>query len=162
MFHRLTFSRCIRVFLATFVLACLFQFILIGLFGAFPNKFDFYHAIIQKQRAYLPAQTYRTNEQLIASYFRNKQNELKLLDEERRFMSVYYEARASKANQSLILNYNWTLDRLPYFFGKRDGDLYPEVGDSTFASLAIWPEGKFAFTKFAFTKIEFPMPDDSR
>lgn len=142
MFHRFTFSRCIRVFLATFVLACLFQFILIGLFGAFPNKFDFYHAIIQKQRAYQPAAAYQTNEQLIAGYFRNRENEIRLLAEEHRFMGAYYEARAEKNNQTIILNYNWTLDRLPYFFGKRNGDLYPLADDSALSQLAIWPEGK--------------------
>lgn len=141
MFHRFTVSRCIRVFLATFVLACLFQFILIGLFGAFPNKFDFYHAIIQKQRANQPAPAYQTNEQLVAGYLRNKQNELKLLAEERRFMDAYYEAKAAQSNQTIVLNFNWTLDRLPYFFGKRNDDLYPQPDESVFSQLAIWPEG---------------------
>ena len=124
MFHRFTFARCVRVFLATFVLACLFQFILIGLFGVFPNKFDFYHAIVQKQRAYLPIrQNYKTNEELIASYFRTKENELRLLNEEYRYMNDYY-ARNTLNNQTLIQNFNWTNDRLPYFFGKKNA-LYP-------------------------------------
>ena len=120
MFYKFTFSRCIRVFLATFVLACLFQFVLIGLFGAFPNKFDFYHAIVQKQRAFLPfamQSTFKTNEQLINSYFKTKEIEIKLLEEEQRLMDDYFKAKAARNNQTLIFNFNWThSNRLPYFF----------------------------------------------
>lgn len=145
MFHRFTFSRCIRVFLATFVLACLFQFILIGLFGAFPNKFDFYHAIVQKQKIYLPIQPtiYRTNEQLVSNYFKIKEDELRSLEEERKSMEKYYQAKAIKNNVTLIQNFNWSLDNMPYFFRQKN-TLYPSEDDPTYSNLAIWPDGEIS------------------
>lgn len=152
MLHKFTLTRCLRIFIATFILACLFQFILIGLFGIFPNKFDFYHAIVQKQRHLLPivspAIFYRTNDDLIRLHYQKRENAHKLLREETDFLYSHFETKAQIKNQTLIQIFKWTPDELPYFFKKRDANIkYPSSNDARFSRLAIWPEGNHLIIK---------------